>query len=438
MTENNGNDRIRFHLPESPENLAPYLLLFLNIVEENRWWTRAEQLLRDATSSPYQGMIVADSHWLEMELSALASSLLKEGTLPIEIYPESWAAMRFAGMVVELHRQLTPTGRAQLFGRLRDGIKSGFAGLYLELEMARMLLAEGFDVAFPDLEGRASYDIHFWKGAVEGEVECKSVSADAGRKIHRGDFYRFMDSIGSALQDHAQRNARDVLLITIHDRLPSNVSSHRLLKDAASKVLLDPGLTMINGPFFTVEREPYDVRLAGIPLSNSRDFYSSCVQAFGQNCHVSGVATQSGCCIIAMRSQREDDHSKPVRDALKKAATQLSGSLPGIIAVQYEDIKPQDLTLPHFRRRAAIIDNSIFYSDESAHLAAIYNCAYNGLHIVSGGAAKPAFVCWNPQSNKVTEGLPFRECLTNSEFARRLGIDPTKTDPDDHVHGWSV
>ena len=345
------------------------------------------------------------------------------------------AALLFAGMTVETHKHLTTTGQKNLVGRLRDGLKANFAGPYLELQVALGLLDEGFDIEFPDLEGEATYDIRFQNGEIVGEVECKSLSADAGRKIHRKDFYRFIDAIGPRIMEYAKNSIRSVLVITLNDRMLPDVESQRVLRTATSRVLTEANLTQLSGPNFVVEREPYERRLANTDFIESKELYAACSKAFGPNCHAAGVMSETGGCLVVVRSRREDDPSKPQLEALKKATSQLTGNHPGFIALQFEDIEPPDLTLPHLRRRAAILANVVFHSNDSSHLAAVYHTAYGGLHSAGALLAKPAFVFWNPRWDRSTDGLPFRAGMSNSEFALRLGVDPGKTDPDDHMYG---
>jgi hypothetical protein len=155
------------------------------------------------------------------------------------------------------------------------------------------------------------------------------------------------------------------------------------------------------------------------------------------NCHAAGGFSEDTGCMVVMRSAREDDHSKPQLQALKAAASQLSGSRPGIIAIQYEDIEARDLTLPHLRRRATLLDNVVFHDADKRfpHVAGIFHCAFGGLTSYGGAIHKPAFMSWNPLWKGPLDEMPFREGLVNSELARRLEVDPSETDPDDHLYG---
>jgi hypothetical protein len=180
---------MRFHLAT---DLAAYLPNFLAFAGGDRWKGRAGQLWRDAMESPFHAKIIGDYHWLEVALSEQMIINEEFGRLAPELLDaRTLAALHFAGMVVEVYGRLSRVGRTALEGRIRHALKAetGFASLYLEMDMALRLLGEDFDVEFPELEATGQYDLGFAKGAVAGEVECKSLSADAGRKIHRKDFY---------------------------------------------------------------------------------------------------------------------------------------------------------------------------------------------------------------------------------------------------------
>ena len=90
------------------------------------------------------------------------------------------------------------------------------------MEIATVLINQNFDVGFPDLENLGRADISFQQGAANGLIECKALSADAGRKIHRKHFYRFMDVISQEVLDRMSRSGvSELVLITLKDRLPS-------------------------------------------------------------------------------------------------------------------------------------------------------------------------------------------------------------------------
>ncbi|UVK38677.1 hypothetical protein LHFGNBLO_005883 [Mesorhizobium sp. AR10] len=170
-------------LPSALDELAGYIDRFVGLVGRERWFKRADQLDFDQRKSPFRWKIVADYHWLEMAISYQADVLAKEGRLLPELADELiLTALNFAAITVEVHSQLSPKGKLVLEGRLRDAIKAetGFASLYLELDLAQRLMDSGYDVQFADMEGKARFDLPYSRGNFAAEVECKSLSADAG------------------------------------------------------------------------------------------------------------------------------------------------------------------------------------------------------------------------------------------------------------------
>jgi hypothetical protein len=197
-------------------------------------------------------------------------------------------------------------------------------------------------------------------------------------------------------------------------------------------MLAEPSLMRVQGDFFTIARE--DLRhLTVAELPNAADFYQVCRTTYGENCHVSGAMTSDGGCLVVMRSSQEDDHSRPLLEALKKAAIQFSTTRPAFIAVQFDDIMPTDLLLPHLRRRVGLLSYYLFhgwgFSVEvpATHVAATYFCPYRGLHASPKGIGTPAFTIINPKPRfHVAPGeySPFLSGIEDTEFVRLLGVSP--------------
>jgi hypothetical protein len=418
---------MRFSFSSDLANLGTYLPRFLALVGEDRWFKRANELDTQQNASPYLWKIVSDYHWLEMAISHQTDVLAKEGRLLADrADPMTLAALHFTGAVVEIHARLTQAGQRQLEGRLRDGLKaeSGFAALYLEADLTLRLLSEGYYVEFPDLEGTGTFDIVFGREEFVGEIECKSLSADAGRRIHRKDFYRFMLALVPALDLHAALERQEVLIITLKDRLSPNTSNQAELRRAAAYMLGVDAPPIMTRSSFRIERKRYSECLGGVPTGDERSFYTACRNSFGPSPHIAGGLSDTGGCFVVMRSEREDDTSKPWLEAMRKAATQFSGLRPSFIAVQFQDISAPDLMLPHLRRRAGILSYALFGHYSATHVNATYVCGFAAAVARDGQLGAPAFAVPNPESKFTInphDASPFLVHISDAEFAAAIG-----------------
>jgi len=359
--------------------------------------------------------------------------------VPDKVTIESMTALYFSQTVVEVYRHLSASGRKVLEGRIRDGLKAkaGLAPLYLEMSIARRLFHAGYQIEFSDMEGFAEFDVRFWKGDVQGEVECKSLTCDAGRKIHREDFYRFIDAIGDLIQTRASSGSLEVLLITLKDRLPTDEQRQRDLREAAKLLMSDSSLTVIEEDFFRITREDFDTVMESGPVSDESEFYEVCRTLYGPNCHVSGVMAPEGVCLVIMRSQKEDDSSKPILEALKKATTQFSGACPAFIAVQFDDILPPDLLLTHLRRRIGIISYYLFHEKSASHVMATCFSAYKSLVASDVGLVEPSFAVLNPKPAfqvLPADYSPFLGFISDADFTSILG----KSQPSESISNISI
>lgn len=418
---------MRYSLSTDLTGLAAYLPRFLELAGGDRWRKRAVELTSSGMRSIFNAKIVADYHWLEVDLSK--QMVIRESLghlVPEQIDLPSLSSLYFAGAVVEVHECLTTRGRTVLEGRLRDGLKAetGFASLFLEIEIAQKLIDAGYDVEFSDMEGHAQYDLRFSNESFVGEVECKSLSVDAGRQIHRKDFYRFIDAIGPTISERTIAHAHEILIITLNGRLPADEQRQLELRAAAVQCLRADSPTDVKGSFFTIEREPYHAHIGEASFETEEVFYKSCRDSFGENCHVSGARTEDAACFVVMRSLKEDDHSKPLLDAMRKAAKQLSSTYPGFIAVQFDDVKPTELNNKSLRHRMGILSNMLFLHHHANHVGAIYFCVYGGLVNSQNGVGTPAFAVPNPAPKfefDTSLVQPFFGHIPDAEFDSILG-----------------
>lgn len=413
--------------PTALEDLAIYLPRFLSLVGRERWFKRADQLDEEQRRSPYRWKIVADYHWLELAISFQCDVLAKEGRLlPEYADMQARAGLHFAATVVEVHHALNDKGKNVLIGRLRDALKAetGFAALYLEMDVAQRLAIDGFHLEFPDLEGTGQFDVAFSLENIRGEVECKSLSADAGRQIHRKDFYRFIEAMTPAFATQMKRSRREVILVDLAGRLSAKLSEQKQLRHNLTELLLSGNNRNAASASFDITMLNFDEEMQGVTINNQASLSAACQSRWGHNCHAAGAITETAGCLIVMRSKKEDDTSKPLLAAMRKAATQFSGDHPAFIAVQFNEIDPADLMLPHLRRRAGILSYALFLHYGAEHVKATCFSGFDGLVEHEGNVASPCFCIPNPapRFSLNSSDIPtFLQSIPDQQFADLIG-----------------
>ena len=335
-----------------------------------------------------------------MALGYQSEVLKAEGCLlPDLVDPLILASLRFAATAAAVSDRISEQGRVELKGRLRDSLKAnvGFAPLYLELTVAQQLMDVGFEVDFMDMEGRAQYDLRFRDGASIGEVECKAISADAGRKIHRKDFYRLMDVLAPALADRASDREHGVLLVTLDDRLSPKAVDTQKLADEIGSLLSNSARKNRQFDGFRLALNAYSDVIGDFPPVSQRAAYDACRATFGDGIHVAGMLEADGGVLVVVRSEKEDDPSKPLLKALRQAASQLTGQHPSFIAVQEHGLRSDGLRSAKVRRRAAILSNALFRKYEATHVNAVSISRFPTSEIEEGEVGTPGFAVINPE-----------------------------------------
>ncbi|MAN44593.1 MAG: hypothetical protein GYB49_05770 [Alphaproteobacteria bacterium] len=329
--------------------------------------SRIRQLHQDFDTSPFLAKIVIDYHWMELCLANLSDTDEAHDGKNID----NWCAVKFAFMCVEAHRQLTPRGRTELEGRLRDALKSdaGFAPLYAEMDTASRFLAMGFDVGFEDMDGRAKFDFLVSDDEEACEIECKSFSVDAGRKIHRRDFYRLVNTVEQELAA-LPPNQKEALVVTLKGRLSGSEPQRKEIAQAIRSHINEPSASA---------RSTEECRIEVVDLSNfdlDDDLHAKIKERFGENAHAAGAFTDTSSRMLIVRSEAEDDTSKPVLQHIRFAAEQLSKSRPGFVALQFNDTELSDTLPDNLVRRVGILSNAAFYHYQATHLAGVFASSY--------------------------------------------------------------
>lgn len=289
--------------------------------------------------------------------------------------------------------------------------------MYLEVLHAAALSEHRFAVGFPDLEKYARYDVEGRGNGPTFAIECKHITADAGRRIHQKDFYRLIHELFETLVPNGSDHAiPTIVLVTLDDRLPAADAARHEISEAIRRIVNQPLKARIRCPFFEVEKLSYAANFGLEPVTDRALFQARAQELFGADCHAVSTADRHAGLTIVFRSRVGDDHTKPQLDALKAAARQLPIDKPAFVAVQFDDLNFSELLYPHVAERLRLVANYFFSTRESAHIGAAVFSAYRpSARMDPLNDWHPLVICWNPAFRDVRRaGLPFQGAIDMS------------------------
>lgn len=204
-------------------------------------------------------------------------------------------------------------------------------GFLFEVQLAIQFFHQGHDVKFMDLEDKANYDLLVSNGSEEIEVECKRKSADAGRKIHRADFYLLADILFARLH---QINKRFVVLIESEGPMGGNTSLFYEIANAIEKcIATSKSEDQIKHIQFKIEMLPSNLR-----IRSNLEAAEVLTPYYSRSSHYAIFSNQDTTLLVKAESTVRDKVLRAIYDELKAGSTQLSGTRPGLLACFLEDI----------------------------------------------------------------------------------------------------
>ena len=321
-------------LMTSPRDLNAFVALVGNAA-----WARRLTEIRDmAASGPRAGIALRQHHAVELAIERLRRPLRRDPT----------AAERRLGALAGRIAGLA----APRVGTLRRGVErvlhqalSGDATLiplFHQMHTAELQKSRGFDVTFAGLEHDASYDLLLSRDGVEAEIACDVVSAEDGRGVHRGAWFRLADRIDPDLQTWLSGHpGRYILKMTLPQGLRGGLTGKPSDGDKLAvlhgriRSLLESRTRQDHDEAIVLRLDP--LLLAGAQADES-GLLTSLRQQFGPEAHLAVTAAENSVFVMAARSASENGVPAAIRRRMEAiTADRLSGERPGILAMFVED-----------------------------------------------------------------------------------------------------
>jgi hypothetical protein len=311
---------------------------FVELVGRRLWTERLREISRNSAAGPRAGKATLQRHALEVTLSRLLQRANR---------PPTAAEIRvaeLAGNAARLADSLGPEARARLVAMLHAALADDatlIAPFHL-LRTAALQQARGFAVSFAGLAEQAPFDLLVARNGDEAEIACEVVSAEEGRDVHRGAWFRLADRVDPDLQTWlAAHPGRYLLKMTLPQGLQGSLRPSEDEPDTLAA--LHGRITAMLETRRRADADPAVVlRLDPLLLAGSQadelGLVSSLRQEFGPEAHLSVTAAGGGVFVMAARAGRENEVAAAVRRRLDALApARLTGTRPGILAMFIED-----------------------------------------------------------------------------------------------------
>ncbi len=314
---------------------------FAEVIGESHWKRRVAQIKQEIRGNRFLHEHLEQENAIAFQLEHLRTLFERFGGIPPHELNnrDSYPAMSFAGQVLSIidssSNDLAEQFRRRIHGALKN--PDDMRALRLELTAATHFARRGRAISWPEMTGAGSFDMYIDDLGPQGlEIECKSISEDKGRKIHKREVLDFYGLLWPHLQPTRRmlRTGRSVVL-TVPGRLPTAYNARQeLAKQLATHIFSErsavlPDRSEIRVREFDISRlpnipsgssSPYEIRVALDDVTGTRNRQTMVIGTSG-----------GGVLALAVQSAADDFMLHAVFSTLSDSARrQLSGTRGGM------------------------------------------------------------------------------------------------------------
>ena len=362
---------------------------------------RQEEAIR---SNHFLGDYLRSEYAIAFQLDRLRRLVAGYGTVPHQACndPSIFPSLAFAAQVLGVLERSTNKQASAFVKRVRTAFsRSGeLHGLRLELQAATHFARQGQRVSWHRGKAEGTFDLLIEDLGPAGlEVECKSISEDKGRRIHRRDALEFWGELWRDVAGVVQ-NLRSGLavVLTVPYRLPVEAEERVALgREVVAQIMAGSGATLGGG--VEVRIEPFDPAKIELATDKSGDELRKAIDAATGTANREAAlygTTAGGMLAFVMQSAVEDDVLDQVFATLDDSAgrqfTRKRGALfwvalQGIDADQLLSLHEQDSD-PGEQPTALKLGVSSFLNRAPEHIVGVVFSSRSGLFPAVDGSTE--------------------------------------------------
>jgi hypothetical protein len=325
---------------------------FCEIVGDRTWLDRADYIDAEIKRNPLLIDYLPKQNSLVLAFSKCSHAAAHNGNrLPWELTgdPLMFEAHIFSVQTLALIDAATKFSKKRansLISRVRDAFQypTAIQALQLEARVATHFVRVGHSVYFPELgSGKERFDIlNESLGPAGLEIECKAVTQDKGRKIHRGDAFEFFHLALPVIQTVAcGLTAGLAVVVTVPGRLQQPEEFEALVNAMTQQILVGESGTLQDGTHVRIiDFRPED--LGDLKRPPSTQNRAAVARITGTDNRESIIYQAERCCgvvILVLQSAQPDSMLHEVFATLAESSgRQLTGKRAGAFIGGFEGL----------------------------------------------------------------------------------------------------
>jgi len=215
--------------------------------------------------------------------------------------------------------------KAEFRSRLTDKVGGDIPALVEIMAASRIVTLGGTVKWIPENDRGRSFEMLVSYKGQKLEIECKAKSVDAGRKVARGDFYQFADSllVSEAVRNLTRADPRYVTLVT-SGRFPREHVGQTLVRSSIEALIVNGGVRDLpDGSTLSVEK---------FTAGEMKNLATAPLLEFEHRL----ISPELG---LSIRSRRPDQMIANIENELKDALKQLTGTLPSALVCHVPEVQ---------------------------------------------------------------------------------------------------
>ena len=340
--------KVELHTGEIPDVFAR----FKDVIDERYWLKRVASIKNDIRVQPFLREHLLNENVIAFVLARCSDLVTRYGRIPTheienrELYP----AISLAVQVLSIMEHSSTVEAKKLIKRICGAFQrpDSMRAILLEMLAATHFVLRGHQIIWPEMEGVETFDLLVKDIGTNGlEVECKSVSEDKGRKIHRRDALEFYQLVKQQLQTFGSILQTGIaVVLTVPGRLPTSFQQRKdLAKHVIGSVLAAQGIVLEDGSDIRVSE--FDI--AALKSSETEDMPTISREVIDQitatrNRESMILGNKEGAIVFVLQSRQDDTMLEYIFDTVSESAKkQASKNRPAIFLVGLHGIEAESL-----------------------------------------------------------------------------------------------